>query len=497
MSRDLLDIVEVLAHEKNVAKEVVLHALESALASAVKKSEFPGEDADVVVRVDPQTGDQEVWRQWLVVADEQGLQEPDREILQWEAKEDYADQGEMNIGDYVRQPLADVNVTGRRFATDAKQVILQKLREAERFQILQDFLAQNRDNKIVTGQIKRMDRGDAIVEIGRLDARLPKFEMIPRQNIRPGDRIKAYVLKVDETSRQQQVTLSRTCPEFLVELMRNEVPEIDEGLLEVKGCVRDPGSRAKIAVYAKDKRIDPIGTCVGVKGSRVQSVTKELNGEKIDIVRWSDQPAEYVIGAMAPAAIKSIVVHEDSNKMDVVAEEEGKAIGSMGQNVNLASKLTGWDITVYSEQAADQKRREEQQKLVDELMKHLDVDEDVAHLLIDYGIETLEEVAYVPEEELLAIEELDEDTVKELRSRARTALLTVALEREEILKSIDPQMHEVSGMDHDLAVKLGKNGVKTVDDLADLAAGELIDMTGVAQERAEEVITAAREHWNK
>ncbi|MBQ8829857.1 MAG: transcription termination/antitermination protein NusA [Burkholderiaceae bacterium] len=497
MSRDLLDIVEVLAHEKNVGKEVVLHALESALASAVKKSEFPGEDADIVVRVDPVTGKQFVCRQWKVVPDDQGLQEPDREILQWEAKEDYSDQGEMNVGDYVRQELPVVSVTGRRFATDAKQVILQKLREAERSQILNDFLAQNQDKKIVSGQIKRMDRGDAIVEIGRLDARLLKSEMIPRQNLRPGDRVKAYVMKVDEMSRQQQVVLSRICPEFLIELVRTEVPEIDEGLLEVKGCERIPGVRAKIAVYAKDKRIDPIGACVGIKGSRIQAVTKELNGERIDIVLWSDQPAEYVIGALAPASIKSIVVHEDSHRMEVVAEDGGKAIGIDGDNVKLASRLTGWDIQVLTEQAADEKRRAEQTELVQDLVCHLDVDENVAELLIEYGIETIEEVAYVPEEELLSIEELDEETIKELRSRARTALLTVALEREEILKTIDPQILGLEGMDNDLATKLGKNGIKTLDDLADLATDELIDIAKIDEDKAMKLITIARAHWNK
>jgi N utilization substance protein A len=496
MSKELLEMASALAHEKNVDKQIVINALESALAAAIKKSEFPEEDADVVVELDPVTGDQRVWRQWKVVPDEQGLQEPDREILEWEAKEDYG--AEHEVGDFIRTELTDFHVTGRRFATDAKQVILQKLREAERAQILAEFLASNKDQKVIVGQVKRVDRsGDVIVEIGKLDARLPRSEMIPRQNYRVGDRVKAYITKIDDTSRQQQVLLTRTAPEFLVELMRAEVPEIDEGLLEIKGCVRDPGSRAKLAVYAKDKRIDPIGTCVGVKGSRIQAVIKELNNEKIDIVRWSDQPAEYVIGAMAPAAITSIVVHEDSKKMDVVAEDEKQAIGTNGQNVRLAGRLTGWDISVYSEAAADEKRREERQKLVQPLVEYLTIDEEVANLLIDCGIETLEEVAYVPEEEFAQISELDEETVKELRARARTALLTVALEREEILKAMDPKVMGLEGIDNDLAFKLGKNGIKTANDLADLATDELIEMTDIDEALATSLITQARAFWDQ
>lgn len=499
MSRVLLEMVEVLAHEKNVDKSIVLGALESALASAVKKSEFPGQDVDIVVKVDPETGDQQVWRQWLVVPDDQGLQEPDRQILQWEAKEDYSDQGEMNVGDYVREPLKVSTVTGRRFATDAKQVILQKLREAERNQLLNEFLANYKDVKIVTGQIRRVDKEGAIVEIGRVEARLPKREMIPNENYRQGDRIRAYILNIDPASRQQQITLSRTCNEFLIELFRQVVPEIDEGRLEIKGAVRDPGDRAKLAVQVKDQRIDPIGACIGVKGSRVQSVTQELNGERIDIIRWSDQPAEYVMGALSPAVVSSIVVHEDEHKMEVVtdAENRGLALGRQGQNVRLATELTGWEIKILDSEEAAKRREAELGKLINELTSRLDIDDEVAQVLIDNGIETLEEVAYLPEDELLAIEEFDADTVQELRSRARTALITAAIEREELLKSVDPKLLELEDMNNDLAARLSQGGIKTVDELADLATDELVEMTGIESELAAKLITEARANWDK
>ncbi len=497
MNRELLEIVEALAHEKNVDESIVLSALESAIASAVKKADFPGTDVDIQVRVDPETGEQKVWRQWLVVPDDQGLQAPDREILQWEAQEDYSDQGEMNVGDYVKEELKDVKVTGRRFATDAKQVILQKLREAERNQLLNEFLQQYKNLKIVTGQVKRMDRGDAIIEIGRVDARLPRSEMIPAENLRIGDRVRAYLLKVDPTSRQQQITLSRTCNEFLIELFKQVVPEIDEGLLEIKGAVRDPGERAKLAVQVKDKRIDPLGTCIGVRGCRVQSVSQELYGERVDIIQWSDQPAEYVMSALQPAAVSSIIVHEDEKLMEVITDSEnlGKAIGANGQNVRLASELTGWDIKIMDDEEAAEKREAEQGRLKQELVNKLDIDDEVAQVLLDNGIETLEEIAYLPEEELMSLGLFEEEDLQELRSRARTGLITQAIEAKEVLKQMDKALLELEGMDEELASKLGLRGIKTLDDLADLSTGELVDLTGLDEERAAQIIMKAREHW--
>lgn len=498
MNKNLLDYVELLANEKSVDKELVLMALESAIASAVKKSEFPGEDADIAVKVDPKTGDYQVWRQWLVVPDDQGLQEPDRQILQWEAKEDYSDQGEMNVGDYVRQELKDYSVTGRRFATDARQVILQKLREAERTKNLEEFKNLYKDQKIVHGQIRKNVGGDWIVEIGKIEARLPKSECIPHELLRTNDRIRAYVSKIDPASRQQQVILSRACNEFLIELLKLEVPEINEGLLEIKNVAREPGQRAKIAVQVKDKRIDPIGTCVGVKGSRVQNVTKELNNERIDIVRWSDQPVEYVVSALAPATVTYVVVHADAGKMDVVVDQENKkgAVGASGQNVKLASKLTGWDINVMTAEEAAEEKEKEIGEIRSKLMQYLEVDEEVAEALIENGIDTLENLAYGPEDELFAMEDFDEDTIRELRSRARTGLITQALEREELLKTADPKLLELPGMDHDLVAQLSKKGVKTLDDLADLSTAELVEMTNMEEQDAQKLIVAARAHWD-
>ncbi len=498
MNRNLLDFVELLANEKNVDKSVVFGAVESAIASAVKKAKFFNKDVDIQVKVNPETGDQQVWRRWLIVPDDHGIQEPERQILEWEAKEDYADQGDLKAGDYVREELEGVNVTGRRFATDARQVILQRLRDAERNQILEEFMTIYRGQKIVTGQVRRIvDRGDAIVEIGRLEARLPKSEMIQHDNLRPGDRVRAYIKSIDPSSRQQQVILSRTDNEFLVELLKMEVPEIDEGLLEIKRVARVPGSRAKVAVQVKDKRIDPIGTCVGVKGSRVQSVTKELVDERIDIVRWFDQPEEFVICALAPATVSSIIVHQDEHRMDVIVaeSERGRAIGANGQNVNLTRELTGWDINVLTEEEAEEKKSKEQEVLRNRLMTKLDLDEEVAQVLLDHGIETVEEVAYLPEDELTAIEEFDEETVKELRSRARTASLMDDLEREKILETLDPKILELEGMNNDIISSIGRNGIKTLDDLADLSTDELVEMTGIQAEDAAKIITAARAHW--
>lgn len=498
MSKEVLDMIEVLANEKNVSKDIVISALESAMASAVKKSDrFENEDADIVAKIDPNTGDYQMWRRWLVVPDEQGLQQPDREILEWEAKEDYSDQGEMNPGDYVLQELDNVNLSGRRFAMDAKQVIMQKLREAERARILEEFLEKNQDQKIFVGHVKALPKGDAIIESGRLEARLPKGQMIPRQNLRPGDQVRAYILSIDPASRQQPITLSRTCPEFLIELLRKEVPEIDQGFLEVKGCVREPGVRAKIAVQAKDKRIDPIGTCVGPRGSRVQAVTKELFNERIDIIRWSDQIAEYVVNALAPAVITSVVVHEDTHRVEVVAEEEKFAIGSAGQNIDLASRLTGWTISVMNEKDAEEKQMAEEQGIIRNLVDHLDIDEEVARLFIDNGIETLEEVAYFPEDILMGIEGLEPESIKELRKRAQAALLTLALQREELLKNIPKEILELDGMDNDLACSLWQKGIRTLDDLADLSTDELCELTNVEKEKAEKVISEARKHWDE
>ncbi|WP_422732579.1 transcription termination factor NusA [Mesosutterella faecium] len=487
--RDLLDMVEVLAHEKSVPLDVVFGVVESALATAIKRSTFPGEDADIQVHIDRETGEYSVQRRWVVVPDEQGLQEPDREEMFSDIHDEYPD---LKVGDYITHPVVPEHADARRFAQDAKQVILQRLRDAERAQILQEFL--DRGDSVVSGQVKRMDKGDAIVEIGRLDARLPRDQMIPRENIHPGDRVRAYFLKVEDSQRGKQVILSRTSPEFLKKLFELEVPEIEEGLLEIKSVARDPGLRSKVAVYAHDKRIDPIGTCVGIHGSRVNAVTAELSNEHIDIVLWNEDPALFVLEALKPAEVQSIVLNEDDKSADVVVPEEklAVAIGSRGQNVRLASELTGWQINIMTADEADEKHKKETAASRKEFIEQLGLDEEAADVLIDAGLASIEDVAYIPEKELLEIGAFDEDTVKELRSRARSVLTRRAIKREENLRQADKKLLELPGIDGDTVSLLVGSGIKTVEDLADLATDELVEKTGMDEKAAADLIIAAR-----
>lgn len=488
MSREILLLVDALAREKNVARDVVFEALEGALASAMKKR-FD-EDADIRVSVDRATGEHEGFRRWLVVPDEAGLQEPDRQELLTDALDAIAD---IQVGEYIEEPLEPIEF-GRIGAQAAKQAILQRIRDAEREQMLNDFL--ERGETIVSGTVKRMDKGDAVIEIGKIEARLPRSEMIPKENLRLGDRIRAWVLRIDRAARGQQVILSRTSPEFIKQLFENEVPEIEQGLLEIKGAARDPGVRAKIAVVAYDKRIDPIGTCVGMRGSRVTAVRNELGGEQVDIVLWSEDPAQFVIGALAPANIESIVVDEDRHAMDVVVDEENlpKAIGARGQNVRLASDLTAWQINIMTPEESQNRQSQERDETRSMFMKTLDVDEEVADILIDEGFTGLEEIAYVPLAELLEIEAFDEDTINELRNRARNALLTQAIVQEERVESAQDLL-QIEGMTADLVAKLTEHGVTTRDDLADLATDELAEMADLESDVAAQFIMAARAHW--
>lgn len=488
MSREILLLVDALAREKNVAREVVFSALENALASAMKKR-FK-EDADIRVTIDRTTGEHEGYRRWLVVPDDAGLQEPDQQELYSEAQEIAPG---IEVGDYIEESL-EPEEFGRIGAQAAKQAILQKIRDAEREQVLNDFL--ERGDNIVSGTVKRLDKGDVIVETGKIEARLPRSEMIPKENIRVGDRVRAWVLKVDHAARGQQVILSRTSPDFIRELFENEVPEIEQGLLEIKAAARDPGVRAKIAVVAYDKRIDPIGTCVGMRGSRVTAVRNELGGEQVDIVLWADDPAEFVIGALAPAHVESIVVDEDKHAMDVVVDAENlpKAIGARGQNVRLASELTGWQINIMTPEESQNRQDAERSELRQAFVTRLDVDQEVADILIDEGFTGLEEVAYVPLQELLEIEAFDEDTVNELRARARNALLTEAIAQEELAQT-SPELFEIEGMSPELLAKLAENKVLTLDDLAELSADELSEMTGLDESDASKMIMHARAHW--
>jgi N utilization substance protein A len=489
MSREVLMLADALAREKNVDKDIVFEALEMALASASKKRYE--EDVDMRVSIDRNTGEYETFRRWLVVPDEAGLQEPDKEILSFEAKEQIAD---IEIGDYIEEQVESV-AFGRIGAQTAKQVILQRIRDAEREQILNDYL--ERGENVMTGTVKRADKNGLIIESGRVEALLRRDQMIPKENLRSGDRVRGFILKVDREARGPQIELSRTAPQFLIKLFENEVPEMEQGLLEIKGAARDPGIRAKIAVVAHDKRIDPIGTCVGVRGTRVTAVRNEVAGEAVDIVLWSEDPAQFVIGALAPAQVQSIVVDEEKHAMDVVVDEENLAIaiGRSGQNVRLASELTGWHINIMTPEESAQKTEEESEKVRALFMDKLDVDQEVADILIEEGFNSLEEVAYVPLSEMLEIDAFDEDTVNELRTRARDSLLTMELAKEERVEEVSQDLRSLEGMTTNLVAKLAEGNVHTRDDLAELAVDELVEMTGINEEDAKALIMKARAHW--
>jgi N utilization substance protein A len=488
MSRELLLLVDALAREKNVEKDTVFGALEQALASATKKR-FR-EDVEVRVEIDRDTGDYKSFRRWHVVPEE-AFEEPERQMLLREAQEQAPD---IQLDEYIEEPLEPVEF-GRIGAQTAKQVILQKIRDAEREQILSDFLA--RKEHLVTGTIKRIERGNAIVESGRIEAVLPRDQMIPKENLRVGDRVRAYLLKIDRSSRGPQLVLSRVVPEFLIKLFELEVPEIEEGLLEVRAAARDPGVRAKIAVKSNDQRIDPIGTCVGMRGSRVQAVTSELAGERVDIILWSADPAQFVINALAPAEVSSIVVDEDGQSMDIVVDEDNlaQAIGRSGQNVRLASELTGWELNIMNEEESKRKSEEETTSIKTLFMEKLDVDEEVAQILVEEGFSTLEEVAYVPINEMLEIEQFDEETVNELRSRARNALLMQAIQSEEKVEGVASDLQALEGMDGATARLLASKGITTQEALAELAVDDLVELVGMDTERAKTLIMAARAPW--
>ena len=484
----MLLLVDALAREKNVAKEIVFGALELALASATKKRIH--DEAEVRVSIDRNTGNYDSFRRWQVVPDDEYV----NEYLQVPLSDARKDDPEVEAGDYLEEPLEPIDF-GRIGAQAAKQVILQKIRDAEREQILSDFLS--RGEHVVSGTIKRMERGNAIIEAGKIEALLPREQMIPKENLRIGDRVKAYLLRIDRNARGPQIILSRTAPEFVIKLFELEVPEISDGLMELKACARDPGLRAKIAVKSNDPRVDPIGTCVGLRGSRVTAVRNEIGGENIDIVLWSADPAQFVIGALSPAEVSSIVVDEEKHAMDVVVDEDNLAIaiGRSGQNVRLASELTGWTINLMTQDESAKKSEAEHAVTRVTFMEKLDIDEELADLLIDEGFSTLEEVAYVPLAEMLEIDGLDEEIVNELRNRARNVLLTEAIATEEKLENVSEDLIGLEGMTKELAAKLAEHDVKTRDDLAELAVDELTEMTGIDDERAKELILKARAHW--
>ena len=486
MSREILLLVDALAHEKSVEREIIFEAVEEALASATKKKH---KDAiDIKVEIDQETGEYETFRKWTILPEDLG----EDEEIQVSLEDDRAKGLVEN--DIIKEPIESVEF-GRIGAQAAKQVILQKVREAEREQILNEFLA--RDEKLVSGQIRRMERGNAIIEIGRIDAVLPREQMIPKENLRIGDRVRAIVMEVDRGIKGPQLILSRVSPEFLIRLFELEVPEIEEGLLEIMAASRDPGLRSKIAVKANDQRLDPVGTCVGMRGSRVQAVTGELAGERVDIALWSIEPAQFVINAMSPAEISSIMVDEDKKSMDLVVSEDqlAQAIGRNGQNIRLATELTGWELNILSEEESDQKTKDEYTSVSQLFIEKLDVDADIADILVHEGFSTLEEIAYVPIDELIQIEAFDEDTVNELRSRASAVILKEAISNEEKIQSPADDLLNMEGMDSDTAKLLASKSIITMEDLAELAADELLDIVKMDEERAKELIMTARAPW--
>ena len=486
MSREILLLVDALAHEKNVARDVIFTAVELALASATKKKHDAG--VDIRVEIDKETGEYKAFRCWTILPEEE-IENPEAELT----IDDEKSKGKV-ISDLIKEPIPSEEF-GRIGAQAAKQVILQKVREAEREQILKDFLAQ--DEKLISGQIRRMERGNGVIEIGRLDAILPRDQMIPKENLRISDRVRAILIKIDETVRGPQLILSRIAPEFLIRLFELEVPEIEEGLLEIMAASRDPGLRSKIAVKANDQRIDPVGTCVGMRGSRVQAVTSELAGERVDIVLWSIEPAQFVINAMAPAEVSSIVVDEDKHSMDLVVAEDqlAQAIGRNGQNIRLASDLTGWELNILTEEQSDQKTKEEYTSSSQLFIEKLDVDEDVADILVKEGFSSIEEIAYVPIEEMVQIEAFDEETVNELRSRASAVILTAAIAKEEEVSEPAADLLSMDGMDPDTAKLLASKEIITMEDLAELAVDELIELVKMDEEKAKVLIMTARAPW--
>ena len=488
MNKEILLVVEAVSNEKGVPREKIFQALETALATATKKKTEG--DIEVRVAIDRKTGDYDTFRRWLVVEDE-GLTNPYQEITLSAAQ---VDEPHLQLGDYVEEQIDSV-AFDRITTQTAKQVIVQKVREAERAQVVDQFRA--REGELVTGVVKKVTRDSVILDLGsNAEAVMFREDMLPRETFRPGDRIRGLLFAVKPEARGAQLFVSRSRPEMLIELFRIEVPEIGEEIIEVIGAARDPGARAKIAVKTNDRRIDPVGACVGMRGSRVQAVSTELGGERIDIVLWDDNVAQYVINAMAPADVAQIIVDEDAHSMDIAVEEANlaMAIGRGGQNVRLASQLTGWELNVMTVAAMKDKHQAETGKVVGLFMERLELDEDFAAVLAEAGFRTLEEVAYVPTHELLEIDGMDEELVEELRNRARAALTTQALASEESLEGAEPadDLKNLEGLETHLAYVLASRGVRTLEDLAEQSIDELMAIDGMDEARAGELIMAAR-----
>ena len=493
MNKEILLVVDAVSNEKGVEKEIIFQAIEAALATATRKKH--GLEMDVRVCINRESGDYDSFRRWLVMDDEDPeFESPDRQILYSYAIQDHPN---IKIGEYIEEPIESV-AFGRISAHTAKQVIVQKVREAERSKIVEAF--QDRVNELVMGVVKRSDHAGTYIDLGNnAEGFIPREQMIPREAMRPGDRVRAFLQEVREETRGPQLFLTRTAPEFLIELFKLEVPEVGQGLIEVLSAARDPGLRAKIAVKSNDPRLDPVGACVGMRGSRVQSVSNELAGERIDIILWDENPAQFVINAMSPAAVTSIVVDEEKQSMDIAVEDEklSQAIGRGGQNVKLASQLTNWELNVMTEGQAEEKSEVETRQIIELFMSQLDVDEEVAVILAQEGFSSVEEIAYVPPKEMVEIEEFDEDIVEELRKRARDVLLTSALAAEEKFADVEPSadLLNLEGMDKDLAFELACRGISTMEDLAEQSVDDLVDIEGLDSERAGALIMLARAPW--
>jgi len=492
MNKEILYVVDAVSNEKAVEKELIFEAIEIALATASRKKQ--GKDIDVRVSIDRETGAYETFRRWEVAEEQEtgGLEFPLKQITLEAAQ---IDEPDIQLGEFVEEEIESVEF-GRIAAQTAKQVIVQKVREAERARVVEAF--KDREGELIMGTVKRVERGNIYLDLGdNVEGFVPREDVIPREAVRPGDRLRGYLKEVRSEARGPQLFISRTAPEFLVELFKLEVPEVGQDLIEIISGARDPGSRAKIAVKSNDPRMDPVGACVGMRGSRVQSVTNELAGERVDIILWDDNPAQFVINAMSPAEVLSIVVDEDAHSMDVAVEDEklSQAIGKGGQNIRMASQLTGWNLNIMSTEDMDEKSETEGKVLVELFMEQLDVDEDVATILAAEGFSSIEEVAYVPESEFLSIEEFDEDIVEELRGRARDSLLMKAISQEESVDEPQPDLLEMDGMNKDLANKLASKGVCTMEDLAELAIDELQEIEEMSEESASALIMTARAPW--
>ncbi|WP_392560923.1 transcription termination factor NusA [Orbus sturtevantii] len=484
MNKEILAVVEAVSNEKALSRDKIFEALESALATATKKKRH-GQDIDVVVKIDHKTGDYDTFRRWLVVNE---VTQPYREITLDAAQ---YDDPSKNLGDYVEEQIE--SVTFDRITTQtAKQVIVQKVREAERAMVINMF--RHRIGEIVTGIVKKTNRDSVILDLGNnADAMMAREDMLPRENFRIGDRVRGILYIVESENKPAQLYISRSNPQMMEELFRIEVPEIGEEMIDIKGVARDPGSRAKIAVKSNDRRIDPVGACVGMRGARVQAVSNEFGGERIDIVLWDDNPAQYVINAMAPADVVSIVVDEDKHTMDIAVHEDNlpQAIGRNGQNIRLASQLTAWTLNVMTTDALQEKHHAESFSAIKSLMKHLDIEEDLATLLVEEGFTNLEELAYVPVDELLEIEALDEELVDALRSRAKGALTTLALANSSN-KQPAADLLGLAGMTQELAYQLAAHDIITLEDLAEQGTDDLLNIEGLTNEQAGELIMKAR-----